>query len=263
MDGVMPDWVAVIMLGLIEGITEFLPVSSTGHLLIAEHWLPRQSDLFNVGIQSGAVLAVLVLFHGRVRSILTQWRAPASRDYGLKLLLAFAVTSAGGLILKKAGFELPETAAPVAWATLIGGGIILGLERALKGRPLGESITWPMAVAAGLAQILAAVFPGTSRSGATILTVLAMGLNRPMAAEFSFLLGIPTLISAGALQCAHALSEGGVAESWWLLLLGTVVSAVTAFAAVKWLLRFVQSHTFNGFGWYRIGLGLLILWAAR
>jgi undecaprenyl-diphosphatase len=261
----MPDWLAVVILGIIEGVTEFLPVSSTGHLLIAEHWLPRQSDLFNVVIQSGAVLAVVAVFTQRVRQLATGWREPATRDYLLKLGAAFALTSAGGLVLKQLDFELPETVRPVAWATLIGGVLILGLERWLRGRATTAEIAWRVALLVGVGQLIAAVFPGASRSGTTILMALALGVARPAATEFSFLLGIPTLLAAGALKVVSEVKDHGLGgEDWGLLALGTVVSAVTAFAVVKWLLRFVQSHTFIGFGWYRIALGAALLaWAAK
>jgi undecaprenyl-diphosphatase len=261
----MPDWLAIVVLGVIEGVTEFLPVSSTGHLLIAEHWLPRQSDLFNVVIQSGAVLAVLAVFTRRVRQLATGWRDPATRDYLLKLAAAFALTSAGGLVLKALNAALPETVTPVAWATLIGGGLILGIERWLRDRRTSDQITWAVALLVGGGQLLAAVFPGASRSGTTILMALALGVSRPAATEFSFLLGIPTLLAAGALKLVSHLNDHGLdGENWGLLLLGTAVSAATAFAVVKWLLRFVQSHTFNGFGWYRIALGVVLLaWATR
>src|SRR5437773_3721146 len=109
----MPLWIVVTLLGIIEGITEFLPVSSTGHLLIAERWLPKQSDLFNVVIQCGAVLAVLPLFPERLRQCLFRWREPAARDYFLKLFVAFAVTGFGGLILEKRHFKLEENPVPV------------------------------------------------------------------------------------------------------------------------------------------------------
>jgi undecaprenyl-diphosphatase len=115
-----------------------------------------------------------------------------------------------------------------------------------------------VAAAVGVGQVLAAVFPGTSRSGATILMALAMGVGRPAAAEFSFLLGIPTLFAAGGLEIASALRQGETVE-WGSLLLGSVVATLTAFAAVRWLLRYVQTHTFVAFGWYRIALGLAIL----
>src|SRR5881397_2003140 len=132
----MPDWIAVIILGIIEGITEFLPVSSTGHLLIAERWLPRQSDLFNVVIQTGAVLAVLPLFPERLRQFFFHWREKATRNYAAKLILACAITGGPGFILEKKGFKLPEQLAPVAWALLIGGIGFVVIEAFLRGKTL-------------------------------------------------------------------------------------------------------------------------------
>lgn len=256
----VPDWLVITLLGLIEGITEFLPVSSTGHLLIAEHWLPRQSELFNVVIQSGAVVAVLLVFTERVKELLLRWREPVAQDYALKLAGAFVLTGVGGLMLKKLGFELKDNVAPVAWATLIGGVLFLVVERWLRGRPVSGEITWTIALAIGAAQLIAAVFPGASRSGATILMALALGLGRPVAIEFSFLLGIPTLLAAGGLEIFSELRKSaGEPVHWDMVALGTVVSAITAFAAVKWLLRFVQKHTFEVFGWYRIALGVGLL----
>ena len=255
----MPDWLAVVVLGIVEGITEFLPISSTGHILLVDQWLGRHSnDLFVTVIQCGAVLAVILVFWGRVVQLAVGWRDPKNRDYILKLAVAFAITGAGGLVLKRLGFKLPEKPGPVAWATLIGGVAIIAIETALRKKPLREDVTWPIAILAGFAQLLAAVFPGTSRSGATILTALALGLKRPQAAEFSFLLGVPTLLAAGGLQIVSAMKKGETID-WAMVSLGLVVSAITAFATVKWLLRFVQTHTFMGFGWYRIILGVLIL----
>jgi undecaprenyl-diphosphatase len=260
----MPEWLSVVLLGVIEGVTEFLPISSTGHLIIAERWLGHRSELFNVVIQSGAVLAVLLVFTARVRELLGRHRDPASRDYLLKLAAAFAITGAGGVALKKMGLKLPVEAAPVAWATLIGGGLIFGIEWWLKRRTTRDTVTWPVALAVGAGQLLAAVFPGASRSGTTILTGMAMGVSRRAATEFSFLLGIPTLLAAGGLEIASELRKGAAGnEDWAMVALGTAVSAVTAFGVVKWLLRFVQTHTFVAFGWYRIALGVLILWLAR
>ncbi|MBM3878421.1 MAG: undecaprenyl-diphosphate phosphatase [Verrucomicrobia bacterium] len=259
----MPDWLAVIILGVIEGITEFLPVSSTGHLLLAEHWLPRQSDLFNVVIQSGAVLAVIPLFPHRWRQM-RQWRRdPQARDFLLKVLLAFGLTGAGGVVLEGLGFALPEEILPVAVALVLGGVAFLVAEWWLRQRPVKTEVTWGIAVAVGLGQLLAAVFPGTSRSGATIVLMLALGLSRVAATEFAFLVGIPTMLAAGGLKIFKALVRpvpGAVPEDWVLLGLATLVSAIVSFIAVKWLLRFVQTHTFNGFGWYRIGLGAVLLW---
>lgn len=270
----MIEWIAVIVLGLIEGFTEFLPVSSTGHLLLAEclfqerFGLPHRSDLFNTVIQCGAVVAVVMLFTQRARQVLFEWRDPAARRFLLKLVAAFLITGAGGILLKKAGLELPDAAGPVAWATLIGGFVIFAVERWVKGKPLQEEIGWTAALVVGFAQLLAAVFPGTSRSGATILAAMVAGTSRKSATEFSFLLGIPTLLSAGALQIFDAWQEARIqgvemTENWGQLFVAGLVAALTAFVAVRWLLRFVQSHTFIAFGWYRIALGVLILLILR
>jgi undecaprenyl-diphosphatase len=258
----MPEWLEVLILALIEGVTEFLPVSSTGHMLIAEAFMKhRQSEAFLAIIQSGAVLAVLLVFTQRLKSMLVDWRKPEVQSFILKLGAAFFLTAVGGLALKKAGWRVPETVQPVAWATLIGGVVILAIERFVKGKRLRGSVSWPVAIAIGIGQLIAVVFPGASRSGTTIMMGLAMGTDRKAATEFSFLLGIPTLLSAGFLKVYETLKhpEAGEVVHWDMVLLGTVVAAITAFAAVKWLLRFLQSHTFNGFGWYRIALGALIL----
>lgn len=263
----MPDWLAIILLGIIEGVTEFLPISSTGHLLIPQNLglLPNKSDLFNVVIQSGAVLAVLAVFTQRVRHLATTLGDASTRDYLFKLFVSFFITAVGGLAIKKFDIELPETIPPVAWATLIGGVIILLLEFWHKGKTGVPDITWTVVVAVALAQLLAAVFPGTSRSGASILMAMAFGIARPAATEFSFLLGIPTLMAAGGYKILSAFKDGTAAqEDWGMVALGTVVSALAAFVVVKWLIRFVQSHTFNGFAWYRIALGgALLVWAAN
>jgi undecaprenyl-diphosphatase len=258
----MPDWIAVVLLGIIEGITEFLPVSSTGHLLLAERVLGlKQSDLFIIVIQCGAVIAVLPLFPERLRQFLFHWHEAATRDYLFKIAVAFTITGAGGLVLDKMGFSLPDQPLPVAVALLVGGLMFVGIELSLRGKTLRNEITWSVVLAIGLGQLLAAVFPGTSRSGSTILLALLLGLSRPAATEFSFLVGIPTMLAAGGLKIFKELRQTaeGPGESWGLLLLGTLVAAVVSFIAVKWLLRYVQTHTFIAFGWYRIGLGLVIL----
>ncbi len=268
----MAEWLVVVILGIIEGITEFLPISSTGHMLLAEQWLRvRESDTFLVVIQSGAVLAVMVIFKERVRSLLTGWREPAARDYLIKLLTAFFITGIGGLVLKKMNFALPETATPIGIALLAGGILFLAVEAWLKGRPATsgpgtsdsashETISWSVVVAMGIAQLIAAVFPGASRSGVTILIALAMGLSRPAAVEFSFLLGVPTLLAAGALKLLSEIRHpSGPPMHWGMLILGMVVSAVVAFAAVRWMLHYLKGHTFVAFGWYRIAVGILVL----
>jgi len=259
----MPDWIIAVILGIVEGITEFIPVSSTGHLLIAEHLLRvTETDLFNIVIQCGAVIAVIPLFHKRFHQFIFQWREKATQDYLLKIAVAFFITGAIGFVLDKKGLKLPEKLLPVAIAVVAGGVAFLLVEFWLRGKTLRNEITWPVVFAVGLGQLLAAVFPGTSRSGATIVLALILGLNRPLATEFSFLVGIPTMLAAGGLKIFKALHHPPInapRENWNMILLSTVVAAIISFIAVKWLLRYVQSHTFNAFGWYRIALGIGIL----
>ena len=255
----MSDTLQIIWLGIIEGITEFLPISSTGHLLIAEHWLGRRSELFNVAIQAGAMLAVVAVFWSRLLQ-LAQLQRPESRDYAGKLLFAFAVTAAGGLAAKKLGAELPETVLPVALALIVGGIAILLIERAVAGRPASDRITWQVAFWVGAGQILAAVFPGTSRSAATIFAAMLAGVTvRGAATEFAFMVGVPTMFAATAYELYKSHGAGLGAEARTDLALGFVVSAVVAFAAVKWLLRYVQTHRFTLFAWYRIVAGVVLI----
>ena len=207
------------------------------------------------------MLAVIPLFHQRFHQFLFRWREQVTLDYGLKIVLACALTGGPGFILEKKGFKLPEQLAPVAWALLIGGiGFVL-IEAWLRGKTLNDQVTWAMAVAVGLGQIVAAVFPGASRSGTTILLCLLLGLARPAATEFCFIVGIPTMLAAGGLKIFKALHHpppGTAPEHWGMVGLGFLVSAIISFIAVKWLLRYVQTHTFTAFGWYRIGLAVLI-----
>jgi len=257
----MPDWIVAIILGIVEGITEFIPVSSTGHLLIAEHWLPHQSDLFNVVIQCGAVIAVLPLFPERLYKFVFELRDRETQDYLLKIFAAFAITCVGGFIIDKKGIKLPEELAPVAWALLLGGLAFIAIEFFLRGKKLSTDVTWTIAIAVGVGQLIAAVFPGASRSGSTIMFCLLLGLARPAATEFSFLVGIPTMLAAGALKIfkgIHHADPLAPREDWEMLLLATVVAAVVSFIAVKWLLRYVQTHTFTAFGWYRLALAAVI-----
>ena len=262
----VPEWLAIILLGIIEGITEFLPISSTGHLLIAEKylliaekWLPRQTDLFNIVIQSAAVLAVIPLFKERLKKMLAAGHDLVARDYALKVLVAFGITGVGGLILEKLNFKLPEKLFPIGMALLIGGVLILLIESRVNDRRWKHEVTWRLAVIFGLGQLVAAIFPGASRSGTTIMLALLFGMSRPAATEFSFLVGIPTMLAAGGYKIFKALKQGAPPENWSMVLLGTVVSGIVSFIAVRWLLRYVQSHTFIGFGWYRIAVGAIIL----
>ncbi len=287
----MSDWLAALLLGVIEGITEFLPISSTGHLLIAERWLGARSDLFNISIQSGAILAVVAIYRRRLWELAQSFLrggthaapprhlnaasldAPLSqppRDYAYKLMLAFAVTGVLGLIAKLSGFELPTRLAPIAWALVIGGVWMIVAEwlAARRAAAIGERavITWTVAWLVGIAQVVAGVFPGTSRSAATIFVALLAGTTqRAAATEFAFLVGIPTMFAATAYELADLLRGKGVSgENWTELAIAFAASAVTAFVAVKWLLRYIQSHRFTVFALYRIAAGIaLLVWLAR
>lgn len=257
----MHELIRIVILGIIEGITEFLPVSSTGHLLIAEHWLGMRSDLFNVGIQAGAILAITLIYRHRLFELATRWREPANRDYLLKLLVAFGITAVLGLVAVTLGFELPDHITPVAWALIIGGVWMLGAEQIAARQPERRDVTWPVAIAVGLAQMVAGIFPGTSRSAATIFAAMLFGTrNRPAATEFAFLVGIPTMYAATGYEIWHTLRSGnGVDADWNALLIGFVVSAIVAFVAVKWLLGYIRHHRFTPFAIYRIVIGAALL----
>lgn len=258
------DLLHAALLGVIEGITEFLPISSTGHLLIAEHWLGARSELFNVAIQAGAILAAVLVFWQRLKALLLGFRERGNSDYLAKLALAFMITVVGGFIAKKLGISLPQTIAPVAGALIAGGVIMLAIEWLLADRAVVADATWSVAFWVGTCQILAAVFPGTSRSAATIFAAMLAGMtSRAAATEFAFLVGIPTMFAATAYEFLQTRGAGPAHENWSALAVAFVVSAVVAFIAVRWLLRYLQTHRFTVFAWYRIVAGIALLAIAR
>jgi undecaprenyl-diphosphatase len=251
-------YLQIILLGIVEGVTEFLPISSTGHLLIAEALgLGHEPDVFNVVIQAGAILAVVFIYWSKIVALLTNLENRAARDYLLKIGTVISL-----VLIKHFHLHLPETLGPVAWATLIGGFVIFGVEFLSKNLYSHDDVSWLEAVLMGAAQVIAAAFPGASRSGSTIMTGLALGMKRPAATEFSFLLGIPTMFAASALDLwryRKQLSTPGDHQLIIDIVLGFFISMVVAFFVVKWLLRFIMSHTFNGFGVYRVILGTVLL----
>ena len=258
----LSDLIRVTLLGIIEGVTEFLPISSTGHLLIAEKFgLGARSDLFNIGIQAGAILAVTLIYWKRIWQLLTQWRDATNRDYLLKLAVAFLITAVLGLIAVKMGFKLPETVTPVAWALVIGGVWMIAAERLAARQPDRTEVTWKVAILVGIAQMVAGIFPGLSRSASTIFAAMLFGTsNRAAATEFAFLVGIPTMYAATGYELLKVMKNGGAAhEDWTALALGFVVSAIVAFIAVKWLLGYIRTHTFTPFAIYRIAFGVALL----
>lgn len=258
----MPDLVNVILLGIIEGITEFLPISSTGHLLIAERFgLGARSDLFNVGIQAGAILAITLIYWRRIWALLTDWRDPENRDYLAKLIVAFLITAVIGLIAVKLGFKLPTEIAPVAWALIIGGVWMIAAEQVAARQSERTAVTWRVAVLVGIAQMVAGLFPGTSRSAATIFVAMLAGTsNRSAATEFAFLVGIPTMYAASGYEFLKAIAGNGAAhEDWTAFAVGFAASLIVAFIAVKWLLGYIRHHRYTPFAIYRILLGIAIL----
>jgi undecaprenyl-diphosphatase len=275
----MHDLIEALLLGIIEGITEFLPISSTGHLLIAERWLGHRSDLFNIAIQAGAILAVVLIYRERLWQLAMSFLRPGAvgamadarvygqppRDYAYKLIGAFAVTSVLGIVVKQLGFELPTAVEPIAWALLAGAVWMVAAEHfaAKRAAVLGERarITWTVAILVGIAQVVAGVFPGTSRSAATIFVALLAGTtSRAAATEFAFLVGIPTMFAATGYELLDVVRSGEAAgEDWTALGVAFVASAVTAFVAVKWLLRYIQTHRFTVFAVYRAVLGIALL----
>ncbi len=268
----MPDWLISVILGLIEGLTEFIPVSSTAHLLIAEKFLSLKegdifkSDVFNIVIQGGAVLAVIPLFWKQFSGMIFGLAEQKNRDLLAKLSVAFAITAIGGYILDKRGYKLPDEVEPVAWALIVGGIVIFFVEFAERHRIPSDRLTWPLVVAFGLAQLVAAAFPGASRSGATIMLAMLLGMARPAATEFTFLLGVPSILAAGAWKLFKALrgAEAVEGHDWTYIAIGFVIAAISSFFVVKWLIRYVQTHTFNSFAIYRVIFGIALLaWLGR
>ncbi len=258
----MTDLLKALLLGIIEGITEFLPISSTGHLLLVQHWLGEQrSDFFNIVIQAGAIVAITLVFRQRIVELLTGWRDPASRDYLAKIAVAFLVTALVGLPVRLAGWELPETVTPIAWALVIGGIWMLLAEHFAERRGDRSLVTWKVAVLVGLAQVLAGVFPGTSRSAAAIFMAMLAGTSRRSSAtEFVFLVGIPTMFAASGYAFLELLMDGDLAsEAWGEVSVAFLAATLTGFLVVKWLLGYIKAHRFTGFAIYRIVLGGLLL----
>ncbi|HEY0333620.1 MAG TPA: undecaprenyl-diphosphate phosphatase [Stenotrophomonas sp.] len=257
----MSDLFSALLLGILEGLTEFLPVSSTGHLLIAEHWLGRRSDFFNIVIQAGAILATTLVLRKKLWYMATHLGEPANRDYVGKLLVAFLVTALVGLPVRLAGWELPETVTPVAWALVIGGVWMILAEGWASRLPERDEVTWKVAIAVGLAQVVAGVFPGTSRSAAAIFIAMLLGLSRrSAAAEFVFLVGIPTMFAASGYAFLELIRHGELhGENWLDVAVAFTAAVVTGFAVVKWLLGYIKTHRFTVFAVYRIVLGIALL----
>lgn len=254
-----------LLLGLLEGLTEFLPVSSTGHLILASEWLGftgEGSVAFKIAIQLGAILAVLVAYRQRFRGIITGLiaREPSAIRFTRNVVLGFLPAMLIGVVAYSAIRALIQSPIVVAVALIVGGIAILAIERTIKPRAETsvEDMTWKSSGGVGLVQCLAMI-PGVSRSGATIMGGLLMGLDRKTAAEFSFFLAVPTMAGA-TVYALYKEREFLNLDDLGLIAIGFVTAFLSALVVVKWLVGFVGRHGFAPFAWYRIVIGSVALW---
>jgi undecaprenyl-diphosphatase len=281
----MNDFLVSFVLGIVEGLTEFLPVSSTAHLRIVEAFLGFNLHdsfwkMYTIVIQLGAILALPVYFWARILTFLATFPRGERADrtvltHPLSLtLIAFVVTALPAYLLKKQIGQNLESLSVMAWALLLGG-VIMWIVDAVCSRPRTaemEEMSLPQAVWIGAVQILSAVFPGTSRSMSTIAAGQTVGLSRPAALEFSFFLSMPTMVVATGYDLLKtirphhdAAAEAGLAplkmtpHNWVVLAIGVAVSFVVALGVVAWFMRWVRARGFAPFALYRIILGIVLL----
>ena len=272
------DWTVALkaaLMGIVEGLTEFLPISSTGHLILAGSLLDFTGEtvkVFEIAIQTGAMLAVIWEYRQRLAATVTGLATePAARRFALNVLVAFIPAAVLGLLLGKIVKAHLFHPVPVALAFIVGGLIILWVERRHRGQ-FGErdlegtrrarvetvdQMSGLDALKVGLVQCLALI-PGTSRSGATIIGSMLFGFSRKCATEFSFFLGIPTLMGAGA----YSVWKQRDLLQWSdlpMFAIGTVFAFFSAWLCIRWLIRYVSTHDFTVFAWYRIVFGLVVL----
>jgi undecaprenyl-diphosphatase len=262
--------IKAVIMGVVEGLTEFLPISSTGHLILAGALLGFDDDkakVFDIAIQTGAIFAVILVYWQKIRSTLVD--LPTQRQaqqFALNVLIAFLPAVVLGLLFGKTIKAHLFTPVVVATTFIVGGFIILWAEKrqAAGGNAVRitdtDDMTWKDALKVGLVQCLAMV-PGTSRSGATIIGGMLLGLSRKAATDFSFYLAIPTLIGAGAYSLYKERALLSMADVP-MFSVGLVVSFLSAWVCVRWLLRFIANHSFTGFAYYRIAFGVVVLLTA-
>jgi undecaprenyl-diphosphatase len=272
------DWTVALkaaLMGIVEGLTEFLPISSTGHLILAGSLLDFTGEtvkVFEIAIQTGAMLAVIWEYRQRLAATVTGLATePTARRFALNVLVAFIPAAVLGLLLGKVVKEHLFHPVPVAMAFIVGGLIILWVERRHRGQFGGRDLEGTRrarvesvdqmsgldALKVGLVQCLALI-PGTSRSGATIIGSMMFGFSRKCATEFSFFLGIPTLMGAGA----YSVWKQRDLLQWSdlpMFAVGTVFAFFSAWLCIRWLIRYVSTHDFTVFAWYRIVFGLVVL----
>jgi len=262
-----PTALVALILGVVEGLTEFLPISSTGHLIVAGSLLGytgERAKVFEIVIQAGAILAVCWEFRVRlVRTVAGLAHDPTAQRFALNLIVAFVPAAVLGLLLGKAIKRYLFAPLPVALAFIVGAFVILWVEHWRRRVPSSvriddvDAMRWPDALKVGVAQAFALI-PGTSRSGATIIGGMLFGLSREAATRFSFFLAIPTLLAACIYDFLRnrALFSTGDLQG---LAIGFVAAFIAAILCVRWLLRYVSRHDFIPFAWYRIAFGIVIL----
>ena len=253
-------------MGVVEGLTEFLPISSTGHLIVAGDLLDFSDDkakVFQVVIQTGAMLAIVWEYRKRFTGVLAGLAGDRrAQRFAANLLIAFLPAACLGLAfgsLIKSHLFKPV---PVALAFVVGGFIILWVERRQRAARVEtvDDMDWRDALKVGCAQAFALI-PGTSRSGATIIGGMLFGLSRRAATEFSFFLAVPTLVAAGAYDLWKHRGLLGF-DDLGIFAVGSVAAFLSAFACVRWLIRYVATHDFRPFAWYRIAFGIVVLLTA-
>lgn len=260
-----------LIMGLVEGFTEFLPISSTGHLILAGSLLEFTGEkvkVFEIAIQAGAMLAVIWEFRARIANVLSGLGSdPKAQRFAVNVIVGFLPAAILGLLFNKVITAALFKPVPVATAFIVGGLIILWVERRAKNNPVAvriqsvDDMTLLDALKVGCAQAFALI-PGTSRSGATIIGGMMLGLSRKAATEFSFFLAIPTLLGA-TFYSLYKQRELLSAADLPMFGVGTLSAFISAFLCVRWLLRYISSHDFTIFAWYRIVFGIVVIATAH
>jgi undecaprenyl-diphosphatase len=252
------------VMGIVEGLTEFLPISSTGHLILTGALIgfdDEKAKVFDIAIQTGAILAVIIVYWQRIRDTIVQLPTQErAQRFAVNVIIAFLPAAVLGVLFNKMIKAHLFNAPVVATTFIIGAFIILWAEKRQRVAVRIDSVDemrWHDALKVGLAQCLALV-PGTSRSGATIIGGMLLGLSRKAATEFSFYLAIPTLIGAGVYSVWKERANLSMADLP-LFAVGFIVSFIFAWLCVRWLLRYISTHTFTPFAWYRIAFGIIVL----
>ncbi|MBD0320034.1 MAG: undecaprenyl-diphosphate phosphatase [Gemmatimonadetes bacterium] len=259
------EFLKAIILGLVEGATEFIPVSSTGHLILFQDWLNfegKKENAFIIFIQLGAILAVVWMYRQKILDVLRTWRTPKSRGLMINLVVATLPAVVVGLPTEEWIEAHLFKPFPVALALVVGGIAILLVERYFRNPSVQsvDDIPLSKALGVGMFQVLAMIWPGFSRSGATIMGGLGLGLSRTAATEFSFFLAIPAMLGASVIKMGDIMDVATTADIP-IFATGFIVAFISALVVIRSLLAYVSKNDFKPFAWYRIVVGLvLIVW---